>query len=230
MTVHDCGTWRGWPSAAGGEWVDLTYPISPGLPRLQKFAPPRLEKVSSLPEDPSSVTLIEMVCHTGTHLDAPNHFVVGAPGVDEIPLTQLYGTATVVHIEPAGEAEVRPEALELAAIGPEEIVILETGWWRTPGDGDHPYLGEEAARWLVERDVKLVAMDLPTPELPVCRRPADFDWPAHRILLGSGVLIAENLANLGSLPAKVEALVMPLPIVGADGAPARVLARPQQRS
>jgi kynurenine formamidase len=211
------------------EWRDLTHPISPEVPRLEKFAGPRIEKLSSLPEDSSSVTQITMVCHTGTHLDAPNHFVAGAPGIDEIPLAQLHGPATVVHAELPAGAEIQPQGLELAGIERDEIVIIDTGWWRTPGDGDHPYLGEDAARWLVERGVKLLALDLPTPDLPMCRRGAGFDWPAHRVLLGNGVLIAENLASLGQLPDKVEALVLPLPIVGADGAPARVLARAHRR-
>lgn len=211
------------------EWRDLTYPISPELPRLEKFAPPQVEKLSSLPEDSSSVTQIHMVCHTGTHVDAPNHFVAGAPGIDEIPLARLHGPATVVRADLGPGDELRPEHLEAAEIDRDEIVIIDTGWWRTPGDGDHPYLGEEAARWLVARGVKLVAVDLPTPDLPICRRGPGFDWPAHRILLGNGVLIAENLAALGQLPDKVEALVLPLPIVGADGAPARVLARAGRR-
>ena len=106
-----------------------------------------------------------------------------------------------------------------------DIVILDTGWWRTPGDGEHPSVGEPAARWLVECGVKLLAVDLPTPDLAVHRRPENFDWPVHRMLLGHGVLIGENLANLGELPDRVEAMFMPLPIAGADGSPARVLVR-----
>jgi arylformamidase len=223
-------SWGGWPSptVTGQPWLDLTHPISPEVPRLKKFAPPRVEKISSIPEQPSSVTRIEMVCHTGTHLDAPNHFVPDAPGVDEIPLERLYGAATVIHARVPRGGEVGVAELEAAPIAPGEIVILDTGWWRQPGDGDHPYLSVDAARWLVHRAVTLLATDLPTPDLPVRRRDARFDWPVHRILLGNGVLIAENLANLGSLPPRVQASVMPLPIVGADGAPARVLVRPAE--
>jgi arylformamidase len=209
----------------GGTWIDLTHVISPDVPRLEKFAPPRIEKLSSLPEQPSSVTLIEMVCHTGTHIDAPNHFVLGAPGIDEIPLDRLYGPAVVVHADLEPGAELGTAELEAAGIALGDIVILDTGWWRTPGDGDHPCLGERAASWLVEQGVKLLATDLPTPDLAVHRRPDGFDWPVHRILLGNGVLIGENLTNLGGLPDHAEAIVMPLPIAGADGAPARVLVR-----
>lgn len=228
MTTAAGSDWPGWSrgGSIGEDWIDLTHPISPELPRLEKFAPPRVEKLSSIPEHPSSVTQIQMVCHTGTHLDAPNHFVAGAPAIDEIPLERLHGPATVVRTDLPPGAELRAADLEATDIGADEIVILDTGWWRHPGDGDHPYLGAEAARWLAGRAVKLLATDLPTPDLPTSRREPGFDWPAHRVLLGAGVLIAENLANLGRLPARVEAMVMPLPIVGADGAPARVLVRP----
>lgn len=63
-----------------GGWIDLTHVISPDLPRPEKFAPPVVEKLSSIPDDPFSLTRLDMVCHTGTHLDAPNHFVLGADG------------------------------------------------------------------------------------------------------------------------------------------------------
>ena len=61
-------------------WIDLTHVISPEVPRLEKFAPPVVEKISSMPEHSSSVTRLDMVCHTGTHLHAPNHFVLEHPG------------------------------------------------------------------------------------------------------------------------------------------------------
>ena len=70
-------------------------------------------------------------------------------------------------------------------------------------------------------------MDTPTPDIALDRRPPDFNWPVHRLLLGHGILIAEQLANLGPLAGqRVEFLFGPLPIEGSDGSPARVLARP----
>ena len=226
--TSQASVWLGWPAATGPleEWIDLTHVISPAVPRLRKFAAPRVEKISRIPEQPSSVTRLDMVCHTGTHLDAPNHFVPDAPGIDEIPLHCLYGPAVVVHAQLSAGGELGTAELQASGIKPGDIVILDTGWWRHPGDGDHPCLSEEAARWLVDRGVKMLATDLPTPDLAVDRRGPDFRWPVHRILLGHGVLIGENLTNLGELPERVEAMVLPLPIAGADGAPARVLVRP----
>ncbi len=220
--------WHGWPpvNLAEVEWTDLTYPISHEVPRLVKFAPPSIAKVSSMPEHASSVTRIEMVCHTGTHVDAPCHFIAGAPAVDEIPLDRLYGPGVVVRAHVAAGGEVCPNELETGGVADGDIVILDAGWWRPGGgDGDHPCLSEEAAWWLVEHGVKLLATDLPTPDLATCRREPDFDWPVHKILLGHGVLIAENLTNLDRLPERVEVMLLPLPIVGSDGSPARALAR-----
>lgn len=73
----------------------------------------------------------------------------------------------------------------------------------------------------------MLAVDTPTPDLPLERRGADFTWPVHRTLLAHGILIAEQLANLDRLSGlRVEFMFGPLPIAGSDGSPARVIARP----
>jgi kynurenine formamidase len=224
--------WHGWPATGGGEseWTDLTYRISVEVPRLAKFAAPSIEKISSIAEHACSVTRLDIVCHTGTHVDAPCHFIPGAPGVDEIPLQRLHGPAVVVRVDVGAGGEVGVDDLARSGPAAGDIVILDTGWWRGGGgDGDHPCLSEDAARWLVERGVKLLATDLPTPDLAISRRVDDFDWPVHRILLGRGVLIAENLTNLGGLAPRVDAMLMPLPIAGSDGSPVRALARSANR-
>jgi kynurenine formamidase len=226
-------TWMGWPASdrARDGWIDLTHRISAETPRLAKFAPPSIEQVATMPEHPSSVTRLDMVCHTGTHLDAPCHFIPGAPAADEIPLERVHGPAVVARASVGAGGQVGVHELERSGARPGDIVILDTGWWRSGGgDGDHPCLGEEAARWLVARGVKLLATDLPTPDLAICRRPQGFDWPVHRLLLAHGVLIAENLTNLGALAPQVEAMLLPLPIAGSDGSPVRALARPIERA
>jgi arylformamidase len=111
------------------------------------------------------------------------------------------------------------------------MVLLDTGWSRwfgTATDDDHPSLSEAAATWLADRQVSLLGMDLPTPDLPVPRRPAEgFGWPVHKILLSRGVLIAEHLTGLAPLSGRrIEVIIGALNVEGADGAPARILARP----
>jgi kynurenine formamidase len=230
--------WRGWmdlpaprPSKPAGDWVDLTWPLSPTVPRIGLFAPPRIERISSIPERPINVTEMQMVVHIGTHLDAPRHFYNDGPGFDEIPLERLIGPGVVWRldlppygvIEPADFERMRP------ALEPGDIVALDTGAAARAGTPDyerHASLSAAAAQWLVKRKIKLLAVDMPTPDAALEKRPAGFNWPAHRALLSNGVLIAEQVTNLGALAGKrVEFMFCPLNIVSSDGAPARVLAR-----
>jgi kynurenine formamidase len=172
-----------------------------------------------------------MVVHIGTHVDAPRHFFLDGPAMEAIPLDRLMGPGVVVPVDKPAYGVIELADLERAspAIEPGDIVAIDTGWsnrWGTPDWDHHPYLSVDAARWLVDQRVKLLAVDTPTPDLPLDRRPPDFAWPVHHLLLGHGTLIAEQLTNLRPLAGgRLEFLFAPLPIAGSDGSPARVLAR-----
>jgi kynurenine formamidase len=131
----------------------------------------------------------------------------------------LHGT-----IEPEDLERMRPE------LEPGDILLLDTGVAQYVGSPDydrHVALSVAAAHWLVEKEIKLLAVDMPTPEISIQKRPQGFDWPVHRILLRDGVLIAEGVANACSLVGRrAELMFLPLNIMGGDGAPARALARP----
>lgn len=231
--------WRGWlplPVARtdqpDGDWVDLTYPLSPDVPRVALFPAPKFTRIAEMPAKPLNVTHMETVVHMGTHLDSPRHFFLDGPAMEAIPLDRFMGRGVVVRIDKPAYGVI--EALDLQraepAIEAGDIVAIDTGWgnaWGTPEWDRQPCLSIEAARWLLEKRVKLLAVDTPTPDLPLDRRPGDFTWPVHRTLLAHGILIAEQLANLRLLAGRrVEFLFGPLPIAGSDGSPARVLARP----
>lgn len=231
--------WRGWmtlpaarPAEPIGDWVDLTHPLSPDVPRSGMFPPPKFTLVDAMPERPLNVTHMEMIVHMGTHVDAPRHFCMDGPTMEAIPMDRLRGRGVVIRIEKPRYGIVEPVDLEAAEpnIEPGDIVAIDLGWastWGTPEWGEHPYLSIEAAHWLVEKRVKLVAVDTQTPDLPRSRRSADFNWPVHRALLGDGVLVSEQVANLESLAGRrVEFIFGALSIVASDGAPARVMARP----
>jgi arylformamidase len=231
--------WQGWPSlptlrtgGALGDWVDLTYSFSPDVPHVGMFPAPTLTRLAEMPAQPLNVTRMETVVHVGTHVDAPRHFVLDGPAMEAIPLDRLMGPGVVVRLDKPAYGVVEPADLDRAEPGirPGDIVAIDTGWgerWGTPDWDRQPCLSVAAARWLVDRGVKLLAVDTPTPDLPLDRRPADFTWPVHRTLLRHGTLIAEQLANLRALAGRrAEFLLAPLPIVGSDGSPARVLARP----
>jgi kynurenine formamidase len=143
------------------------------------------------------------------------------------------GTGVAWSIDVPLEGLIEPETLERMhpRVEPGDIVLLETGIAKhlgTPDYDRHASLSVEAAQWFVDQGVKLLAMDVLTPELSIGRRPPEgFDYPVHRTLLRDGVLIAESVANARSLAGRrAEFLFLPLNIVGGDGAPARVLGRP----
>ena len=130
----------------------------------------------------------------------------------------LYGVIETVDLE-----RMRPR------LEPGDILAIDTGAAARVGTPDydrHASLSVAAAEWLVQQKVKLVAVDMPTPDVAIDRRPAGFIWPVHRALLRDGVLIAEQVTNLGSLAGgRAEFMFCPLNIADCDGAPARVLAR-----
>ena len=232
--------WRGWNTSdavramdAGGDWIDLTWPLSPSVPRLGVFPPPRIELIASIPDRPLNVSELSMVVHTGTHVDSPRHFFSDGPALEDVPLTRLMGTGVVWSIDVRLEGLIELETLERMRprAEPGDIVLLDTGIAKhlgTPDYDRHASLSVGAAQWFVDRGVKLLAMDVLTPELSIGRRPAEgFDYPIHRTLLRDGVLIAESVANARSLAGgRADFLFLPLNIVGGDGAPARVLGRP----
>ena len=233
--------WKGWRCLPANEaalmpagpWVDLSHPLGAATPRVPSFPAPVFERVRSLPDDPLNVTRMDMVVHIGTHIDAPSHFFLDAPSLDEVPLERLCGRGIVWHVEADGSGLVGASQLEglEGRLGAGDILILDTGWHAFVGsaryDDDHPSLAPDAADWIVAHDVKMVGLDIPTPDQPVVKRPPAFDFPIHRRLLSHGVMIAEHLTNLSSLRGReVEMFCGALNIEGGDGAPARIVARP----
>lgn len=231
--------WKGWldlpqpaESTGRGPWVDLSYPLSRELSRTPNFPEPRFERLMSIPGDPANLTEMQMVCHFGTHIDAPLHFITEGPGFDGIPLDRLYGPGVVLRVEAGEDMLVTADHLDAASpdVEPGDIVILDTGWSRhidTERYFEHPSLSVDAAEWLLDKRAKMLAVDTLTPDLPARRREEGFNWPVHHALLSRGVLIAELVRPPRELAGRrVEAMFMGLNVAGSDGAPARVVARP----
>lgn len=169
--------------------------------------------------------------HTGTHCDAPAHFVPGGRTIDQVPLEDLCGPATVVDMTWAAERqEIGAGQLEEAIAGrPTDRLLLRYDWDSridTPTYyPDHPYLSTEAARWLVGSGCRLVGMDTPMPDDPRNGRGTPNDSPNHKVLLGAKVILVEYLTNLRALRSPVvELFVLPLKIEHGDGAPVRCIA------
>src|SRR5262245_65574003 len=109
--------WLGWKSrtTAAQPWVDLSHPLRSELSRIPFFPAARFERIMSTPKDPLNATEMQMVCHFGTHVDAPCHFIADGPAFHEIPLDRLCGAGVVVRLECEPYATIEPERLDAAA-------------------------------------------------------------------------------------------------------------------
>jgi kynurenine formamidase len=238
--IHPHGRlgWKGWPargarglSRPAGDWMDLAHKLHNDIPMPHVFPQPKFGRSMAMPKDKLNVTKIEMVCHTGTHLDAPSHLFMDAPDFHDIPFERLHGHGVVlkVDIAPFGLITANMLASLKPSLSDGDIVLLDTGWskkWGTDAYWENPSLSEDAADWLVSKKVTLVGVDFVSPDLALPKRGEGFDWPVHKKLLSNGTLIAENVANLESLAGqRVEVMAPALNIHGADGSPARLTAR-----
>ncbi|MHB1537775.1 MAG: cyclase family protein [Solirubrobacteraceae bacterium] len=212
-------------------WTDLSQLLWEGSDRAGRAPAPRFRSVMDLEHDRFSMMEYTLGSHIGTHLDAPSHFVRGGRSIDQIPLERMLGDGVVLDAAAPANSGLSAEALSSGgpAPEPEGIVLIRTGWEMkagTPEYFQHPYLLDSAVRWLIEHEVKLVGMDLITPEMPEAVRRGAFDWPVHRALLEREILVIENACNMRSLAGeRVEVIAAPINVKGGDGSPVRLLAR-----
>ncbi len=205
-------------------WINVTVPIRSGMVAYEGDPEVRLERVSSLAAGGiCNLSRIELGVHSGTHLDAPVHFIEGAPGIEATPIDALVGRAIVVDARAiTGDLD----AAALSALGipaGSERVLLRTRnsalWDRARFSQEFSGVTENGARYLVERGVRLVGIDYLS--IAPFRDPA----PTHLALLGAGVVVLEGLDLRSAEPGAYEMVCLPMLITGADGAPARVVLR-----
>lgn len=213
------------------EMVDLSRVIYDGMPKIPVLPDVRVKRFFSLEKGhPLNVTEVQMPCHAGTHVDAPLHIVPNGKSIEELPLDSFIGPGAVIPVKKGGGEEVTARDLESSGVSvtPGDILMLFTGWdekFESPDYNLHPYLSVDAAEWIVKKGVKLFGIDCITVDLPTPLRQKGFDFPVHKRLLGNGVLIAENVANLGKIVGKkTRILALPLRIKGSDAGHARIVA------
>ncbi|HEY0174100.1 MAG TPA: cyclase family protein, partial [Pyrinomonadaceae bacterium] len=164
---------------------------------------------------------------TATHIDAPAHFIEGAPGLASLPLDALVGEARVVEI-PSDARAVEEKHVQSEALGGASRVLFKTRnsdfWGERDGRfrEDFTYIEPSAARALAGAGVRLVGFDYLSVE-----KFGSEDFETHMALLGSGVVIVEGLDLRGVAPGLYELFCLPLKIVAGsgDGAPARAVLR-----
>lgn len=198
------------------EIIDISVPIRPGMVVYEGDPEVHLDRARSIADGASAnVSRLDCGVHSGTHVDAPVHFIEGSAGAETLPLEVLVGAVHVV--DATGVQHVLDEeALRRLAL-PEraERLIFKTTnsrlWERDEFTGEFVRLTGDGARYLVGRGVRLVGIDY----LSVG------DEEAHVELLRAGVVPLESLDLRGVEPGEYRLVCLPLRIVGSDGAPAR---------
>lgn len=213
--------------------IDLSMTIEEGMQTFAAHWHPFVEitKLGRHGIENRETRKITMGTHTGTHIDAPRHFIPNGQTVEDLDLTALYGPAQILdfsHLDDFHEISLEELKSALSGYKPERI-IFRFDWDKHLGTNkyysDHPYLSESACEYLVSIGCKLIALDTPQPDNPKNGRHSPKDAPNHKILLGHGILIVEYLVDIKAISRKnVLLVVAPLKIADGDGAPVRCFA------
>jgi arylformamidase len=207
MTIHDISL-----------TLSADLPVWPGDPK------PVIRQVTFMDQgELANVSRLEIGVHTGTHVDAPHHFLNDGRLVADLDLEVLTGPAWVLRV-PDEVAEIGADHLERSGLpaGVERLLLRtrNSAWWADPSHAfreDFAALRQDGARWLVHRGVRLVGVDYLS--VAPFREPA----PTHRVLLEAGLVIVEGLDLSRVEPGAYRLYCLPLKLAGAEGAPARAI-------
>jgi len=206
--------------------VDLTHAFRNGMPVFPGLPQPAFDPIAKVEEDGYAMTSYTMLNHIGTHVDAPAHQIAGGDTLDEIGLERLVTDALTIdvsHRDPHGAIPLAELEPHLDKVRPGDIVLLYSDNARNYGSEAYwtgwSYPDADASRALIERGISAIGFDGPSAD-PVDSTTFDL----HRIWLGAGRMILENVSNLDQLPERVQIVVAPMKVAAANGAPARIFA------
>jgi arylformamidase len=208
-------------------WIDATATLDPTTtPVYEGDAPMNFEFLKDMRKgDGFTLSKYSLGAHSGTHIDAPMHFVRGGAPIDRVPLEPLIGPARVIDIPDSVQSINAAELNRHRWKGVSRVIFrtrsTRRGWMHSSTfHRDFAYVAPDAAQLLADAGVKLVGIDYISAE--------QFGAPApltHRILLGRGIPIVEGLALEGVGPGDYDLIVLPMKVGGHEGAPARAVLR-----
>jgi arylformamidase len=205
-------------------WIDISVPVRNGMVHWPGDPDFHIERATDQGKgDAATVSRMALGVHTGTHMDAPLHFIRNARSIDEMPLDATVGTARVIPINDS--ESIKREELIGHAISAGQRILFKTAnsghsWDGDRFDEDFVFISQDAARYLAECGVRSVGVDY----LSVGGFRQD-GKETHEALLGAGIWIIEGL-NLSRVePGEYELVCLPLRLIGAEGSPARAILR-----
>jgi len=209
--------------------IDLTLTVSDKIPTFPGSPQPNFIPWENIKEDGYNLELLFLSSHTGTHIDAPHHFLEKGGKIHEISLEKLVSEAVLIKSKKnSGESITKTDIQKFeknhGKIEDFSSIIFYTGWQRNLQKKyyftKNPGLSVSAAKYLASKKISLVGIDSPSIDVGV-----DSKFSVHQIFAKKGMLIVENLANLDKIKSsKFHLVVLPLKLKNATGSPVRAIA------
>ena len=209
--------------------LDLTLTISDKIPTFPGSPKPNFIQWENLKDDGYNLELLFLSSHTGTHLDAPYHFLENGLKIHEINPKRLIREAILIRSRKKANQSITKNDIQkfekkYGKIPNNSTVVFWTGWQKTLHNdsyfNENPGLSEAAAKYLVSKKTNLVGIDSPSIDFKGSQR-----FSVHRIFSKNNILIVENLSNLEKIQSsKFYFVVLPLKLKGATGSPVRAIA------
>ena len=224
-----CASSSGTTPLGGGStgWIDVTTTLDPSTtPVYEGDAPMTFEFLKDMRKsDAFTLSKYSLGAHSGTHIDAPMHFVVDGAPIERVPIERLIGSARVIEIADDVQAIDAAELNRHDWKGAPRVLFRTRssarGWMTSPAfHRDFAYIAGDAAQLLADAGVQLVGIDYLSAE--------QFGAPApraHQILLGKGIPIVEGLLLVSVRGGDYDLIVLPMKVGGHEGAPARAVLR-----
>ena len=210
-------------------WIDISVTLGDGMVHWPNDPPVSITRVKDIEHGATAnLSVISMGTHSGTHVDAPIHFIREGKGIDNIPIDTLVGRARVIEIR--DPESITSEELAIHDIQRDERILFKTTnssdlWQKDEFVQDFVFISDTAADFLVDCGVRLVGVDYLS--VGSFKRGGSY---VHKTLLSGGIWIIEGLNLLNVTPGNYDLICLPLRIVEGDGAPARAILRPLTRS
>ena len=209
--------------------IDLSLTISDSIPNFPGSPKTQFLPWSNLKEDGYNLELLFLSSHTGTHMDAPYHFIKNGAKIHEIPVRRLSGNAVLIKIHKNKNQAITKEDIisfekENYKIQDHSSVVFYTGWQKNLNKDfyfqTNPGLSKSAATYLALKNLNLVGIDSPSIDLGTNKQ-----FIAHKILAKKNILIVENLSNLNKIKYNnFNFVILPLNLKDATGSPVRAIA------
>jgi len=209
--------------------IDLSLTISESIPTFPGSPKPQFISWSDIKDDGYNLELLFLSSHTGTHLDAPYHFVKNGLKINQIPLERLIGKAILIKLKKTRNSPITKSDITLfekknGKIPNHSSIFFYTEWQKNLKKDNYftenPGLDSSSAKYLASKKINLVGIDSPSIDLG-----KDESFSVHHILSKNNILIVENLANMNKILSKeFHFTILPLKLKDATGSPVRAVA------